>query len=111
MKRRELFYMTSFMAVGATCFASVSFAVIDNVQIHRSTINPSFKIAGASLGEIICSTGVSKKATFTPVAKSRTKEGRLTDGKFVIDKPGIEPHQTGSLSSGKSQFLQAYVGC
>ncbi len=110
MKRKELFCMTSFTVVAATCFASVSFAVIDNVQIHNSTMNPSFRIAGASLGEVMCSTGVSKKATFTPVAKSRTKEGRLTDGKFVIDKPGMEPHQTGSLSGGKSQFLQAYVG-
>lgn len=31
--------------------------------------------------------------------------GRLTNGKYTIDLPGMMPHMTGDLSSGKSQFL------
>jgi RHS repeat-associated protein len=42
---------------------------------------------------------------FQPPKATYDKHGRLTNGKYTLDQPGMEPHTTGSLAQGKSQFL------
>jgi RHS repeat-associated protein len=35
------------------------------------------------------------------------RHGQLTNGKYTIDESGMDPHQTGSLADGKSQWLSS----
>ncbi len=35
----------------------------------------------------------------------RNQHGQLTNGKYILDEVGMEPHTTGDFSLGKSQFL------
>jgi RHS repeat-associated protein len=42
---------------------------------------------------------------FTPPQILRNRHNQLTNGTYTLDRTGMEPHLTGSLGQGKSQFL------
>jgi RHS repeat-associated protein len=47
----------------------------------------------------------SSSSNFKPSPIFRNPRGQLTNGKYILDETGMQPHLSGDLSSGKSQFL------
>jgi hypothetical protein len=42
---------------------------------------------------------------FTAPKISANRHGQLTNGIYTLDEAGMQPHLTGSLAAGKSQFM------
>ncbi|KYG00644.1 hypothetical protein BE21_57195 [Sorangium cellulosum] len=69
--------------------------------------------AAVGLGEGL--TAVSGRALATRAAAGegwlvskgvfRNRHGQLTNGRYILDEPGMAPHTAGSLADGRSQFL------
>ena len=65
----------------------------------------------ASSKEVAKSKAIVSKGTpstvkgFEPPKVFTNNKGQITNGKYTIDAKGMEPHTTGSTTSGKSQFL------
>jgi RHS repeat-associated protein len=50
-------------------------------------------------------TNASSSARWTAPRITSNRHGQLTNGKYILDDVGMQPHTTGSLAQGKSQFL------
>jgi RHS repeat-associated protein len=78
--------------------------------IHNISCHPLL-IAGLNLDELLCNLGIRRRATaFRPVEKFRSPDGLLTDGTYRVLRSLMQPHETGSTASGRSQFLTRFRG-
>jgi RHS repeat-associated protein len=75
-------------------------AVIDNVGYSFAGVPGNSSVLSRNSVEISA-----EQKNFTPPQIFTNSKGQLTNGIYTIDQTGMEPHTSGDLSSGKSQFL------
>src|SRR5208337_3119235 len=89
-------------------------ALLKNPNLLKQISKLSAKAAGISepIGKIFprinsspATFGKLEAEGFTAPKIGTNRHGQLTNGTYTLDEAGMQPHSTGSLANGKSQFM------